>query len=372
MKAVNTGLGILGSRLLGRPFYVRFHVSYRCNYRCRMCALHGRAGEYGELPLEKIRLVADRLRRLGARHVVLTGGEPFLRRDLPDIVAAFAGRGFSVRVQTNGGAQVTDRALAAAAAAGLRDVSVSIDTLDRTLQDDICGSRGVVDNALRTLDLAARHLPRGMSLANIVASRLNFAALPDLVEFFRSRGVYTYITPVMIRRGAGEGEADYLFRSGDGAFCLDGVEPAQRDAVLDRLAALRRGGSGLANSTRFLEDFRSFLADGACSWRCEAGRLCLDVRPDGGVAICKEKPSLGNILDPGFPVFYRGAEFAARSAEQVRECTGCFYGEYREPQYAVRDLSVLAEWSRDWVRTFRRGMRWRRNGSDRDTAISLT
>ena len=360
MKALNTGLGILGSRLLGRPFYVRFHVSYRCNYRCRMCALHGRADDFGELSLERVQLVADRLARLGARHVVLTGGEPFLRRDLPDIVAAFAGRGFSVRVQTNGGAQLTERALVAAAAAGLRDVSVSIDTLDRALQDDICGSRGVVENALRSLDLAARHLPRGMSLANIVASRLNFTSLPDLIEFFGSRGVYTYITPVMIRRGEGEEETDYLFRSGDGAFRFDDIAPGQHDAVLDRLIALRRRGSGLTNSSRFLEDFRSFLAGGACSWRCEAGRLCLDVRPDGGVAICKEKPSLGNILDPGFPAFYRSEEFAVRSAEQVGECSGCFYGEYREPQYAVRDLSVLAEWSRDWLRTFRRGMRWRR------------
>lgn len=363
MKALNTGLGLLGSRFLGRPFYVRFHVSYRCNYRCRMCALHTRASEFEELPLEKIQIVAERLQGLGARHVVLTGGEPFLRPDLPGIVAAFAGRGFSVRVQTNGGPQVTERALAAAAAAGLSDLSVSIDSLDRKLQDDICLSRGVVDNALRTLALAVTHLPRGMSLANIVASRLNFEGLPDLVEYFGSRGIYTYVTPVMIRRDTDERERDYIFRSGDDDFCFDGLAPATRDAVLDRMVALRRGGRGLTNSTRFLEDFRAFIAGGECAWRCEAGRLCIDVRPDGGVAICKEKPALGNILDPGFASFYRGAEFRARSAEQVGECSGCFYGEYREPQYAVRDLSVFAEWSRDWARVFRRGMRWRRNGS---------
>jgi hypothetical protein len=42
----------------------------------------------------------------------------------------------------------------------------------------------------------------------------------------------------------------------------------------------------------------------------------------------------------------------------VTSAHGCFYGEYRELHYAVGDLSVLREWTRDWFRTFRRGMRF--------------
>jgi len=367
VKALNTGLGLLGARFLGRPFYVRFHLTYRCNYRCRMCALHTRAREYRELPLGEVRRVAGRLRGLGARHVVLTGGEPFLRSDLPEIVGAFAGAGFSVRIQTNGGPQVTARALEAAASAGLRDLSVSVDTLDPGLQDEICGGRDVLSNALRTLELAGEHLPRGMSLANIVASRLNFPELPELVDFFGARGIYTYITPVMIG-GAGAAGPDYLFRSGDGEFRFEGLDPALCDGVIDRLVSQRRSGHGLTNSTRFLEDFRSFVERGSCGWRCEAGELCLDVRPDGGVAICKEKPTLANILAPDFEEHYRSAAFRAAAADQVASCSGCFYGEYREPQYAVRDPAVFAEWLRDWFRVFRRGMRWRAGNGSRPPA----
>ena len=66
-------------------------------------------GEAGgkELSTEQAAQVVDTLSSLGARHAVITGGEPFLRADLADVISLFAQRGFSVRVQTNGGPQAT-------------------------------------------------------------------------------------------------------------------------------------------------------------------------------------------------------------------------------------------------------------------------
>ena len=61
-----------------------------------------------ELPAQDVEVVARRLAGLGARHLVLTGGEPFLRPDLPEIIAIFRRHGFSIRVQTNGGPQVRE------------------------------------------------------------------------------------------------------------------------------------------------------------------------------------------------------------------------------------------------------------------------
>jgi MoaA/NifB/PqqE/SkfB family radical SAM enzyme len=358
MKIVNTALGLLGSRFFGRPFYVRFHTTYRCNYRCGMCGLAARQESFPELGLESIAAIARRLHSLGARHVVITGGEPFLRRDLPGIVQAFSKERFSVRIQTNGGPQVTREALTAVVAAGANDLSVSVDTLDADLQDRICDSRGVLDNAMRTLAMGAELLPRGMTLANIVASRHNFSQLPDLVTYFHERGIYSYITPVMVSGNGSPDDGSYAFRGSDEGFAFVGLEPTERDAVIDSLVRLRRDGAGLTNSTRHLEDFRTFLATEHCRWLCEAGRLSLDVLPDGRCSVCKEKPPMANVLDPDFISTYRSAAFRETAASVAQACDGCFYGEYREPYYAVRDLGVLAEWVRDWLRVFRRGMAW--------------
>jgi MoaA/NifB/PqqE/SkfB family radical SAM enzyme len=358
MKIANTALGILGSWFLDRPFYARVHVTYRCNYRCRMCGISSIRPQYDELDPGALDRVAAQLRTLGARHVVITGGEPFLRKDLADIVASFARRGFSIRIQTNGGPHVTRERIAEVARAGAADLSVSVDTLDAGLQDQISRGRDTLEHALRALGWALELMPRGMSLANIVASPHNFAELPGLVRRFGAAGIYTYITPAVVigdDTPAGDG---YLFRGEDATFSFAGIPANERDRVIRELVALRRHGYGLTNSTRHLEDFGQFLATGSSRWPCARAAFTLDVRPDGSVSACKEKPPLGHILDPSFASFYRGGEFRRQAAAGAASCGGCFYGEYREPSYAIRDGGVLREWTVDWLRTFRKGMGW--------------
>jgi molybdenum cofactor biosynthesis enzyme MoaA len=119
MNLANLALGILRSKFTNCPFYIRLHVTHRCNYRCKMCGQHRRLADHPkELSLEEMRLVARRVAAIGARHLVITGGEPFLRRDLPAIIAVFKQHHFSIRVQTNGGPQITPEVLAACARAG--------------------------------------------------------------------------------------------------------------------------------------------------------------------------------------------------------------------------------------------------------------
>jgi MoaA/NifB/PqqE/SkfB family radical SAM enzyme len=318
-----------------------------------MCGIEGIRQNFDELKTESFPRVAAQLRAVGARHVVITGGEPFLRHDLADIVEAFARLRFSVRIQTNGGPQVTRDRIAAVARAGASDLSVSVDTLDGSTQDWITGGQGALAHALRTLDWAIDAMPDGMSLANIVASPHNFAQLPGLVRYFGGRGIYTYVTPAVVTAGNSGG---HLFRGRDASFGCDGIEAACRDAVIDELIAQRRAGLGLTNSTRHLQDFRQFIATGRSEWTCHSGVFTLDVRPDGSVSACKEKPSIAHVLSPEFVAVYRSDAFRELAAAQGSACSGCFYGEYREPFYAIGDASVLMEWVWDWLRTFRRGM----------------
>jgi MoaA/NifB/PqqE/SkfB family radical SAM enzyme len=363
MKLLNTSLGLIRSHFGRIPFYIRFHLTHRCNYRCKMCGQNHDPGQQPpELTLNEIRTVAKHAAQLNACHLVITGGEPFLRPDLPEIISIFRQHRFSIRIQTNGGPQVTREILTECTKAGLQDISVSLDTLQRELQDEICQSKNVVENALRTLQLCKEILPYGISQANIVASAYNFTELPDLVRFFGSQGIYTYITPVMIDAGKNKDEEHFRFRGEDNSFAPESLDPEQCKRTLDELIRLRKLGIGLTNSTRFLRDYKDYLTGGRSDWRCEAGTLSLDILPDGSISICKEKPPVGNILDSGFSADYRSAAYQQLVQKTITSCKGCFYGEYREPLYAVRNFSVLWEWIVDWIRTFHRGMRFKSRG----------
>lgn len=103
------------------------HVTHHCNLNCIGCysAVDARNARR-DLTLDELRVIIDALADAGCQHVVISGGEPFLRDDLPAIVAYVRERGIdSVDVLTNGTAVTPEKLAAIAPYVGR--VSVSFD-----------------------------------------------------------------------------------------------------------------------------------------------------------------------------------------------------------------------------------------------------
>ena len=138
---------------LGRPIHdLRISVTDRCNFRCTYCMpkeIFGR--DYAFLPkdqvlsFEEIERAARAFAELGVEKLRITGGEPLVRRGLPELIRMLAelrtldGAPLDLTLTTNGAAL---RALAGQLAeAGLRRVTVSLDSLD----DAVFGEMNGVD-----------------------------------------------------------------------------------------------------------------------------------------------------------------------------------------------------------------------------------
>lgn len=88
---------------LAAPLTVHLAVTNRCNLDCAHCfAADERRGPCAELALPRIEALFDELAGMGCQRVALTGGEPFLRRDLFAIIDAAEARGLDVCLTTNG------------------------------------------------------------------------------------------------------------------------------------------------------------------------------------------------------------------------------------------------------------------------------
>ena len=149
--------------LRGRPLRdLRVSVTDRCNLRCRYCMPREVFGtdfpflERDELlTFEEIERLVRVLVDLGVRKVRLTGGEPLLRRDLPDLVARLTGvEGLEDLALTSNGV-LLPRMADELAAAGLRRVTVSLDALDdatfRAVSDTTVPVRAVLDGIAAAL-----------------------------------------------------------------------------------------------------------------------------------------------------------------------------------------------------------------------------
>ena len=108
-----------------QPLYVQYYVTARCNLRCQQCNVIYANGDQEECSLDQAKAIAANLASIGTSIVLLTGGEPFARSDLPEIAEAFIREGIHPRIQTNGFA--SREQLERMVDAGVKDISISLD-----------------------------------------------------------------------------------------------------------------------------------------------------------------------------------------------------------------------------------------------------
>jgi cyclic pyranopterin phosphate synthase len=179
---------------LGRPLHdLRISVTDRCNFRCTYCMpkeVFGRDFAFLErselLTFEEIARVTRAFVRNGVEKVRLTGGEPLLRRNLERLVESIASvDGMRDLALTTNGSLLTRDKARALKAAGLRRVTVSLDSLD----DAVFRAMNDVDFPVaRVLDAieAAHDAGLGPIKIDVVVKRgVNDGGIVDLARFFR-------------------------------------------------------------------------------------------------------------------------------------------------------------------------------------------
>jgi GTP 3',8-cyclase len=171
---------------LGREIRdLRISVTDRCNFRCAYCMPH----EYYDwtrrkeiLRFEEITRLASLFDRLGIKKIRLTGGEPLLRRDLEMLVGKLAALpGINDLCLTTNGSLLARKA-SALAAAGLKRLNVSLDTLDEIKFQQMTGRdelRNIIDGLF-----VARNAGLAPIKINVVVQRgVNEGEIPTLVDF---------------------------------------------------------------------------------------------------------------------------------------------------------------------------------------------
>lgn len=195
---------------LQRPLgSLRISVTDRCNLRCRYCMPEQ---EYVWLPkesiltFEEITRVARLFVSLGATKLRLTGGEPLLRHDLPSLTAMLSGLSGvrDLAMTTNG--LLLAREAEALRRAGLKRVTVSLDTLRPERMRELARSERHADVVAGIVAArAAGFAP--IKLNTVVIRGVNEDELADLIEFARAHGAEARFIEYMDVGGATEWSA---------------------------------------------------------------------------------------------------------------------------------------------------------------------
>ena len=175
-----------------KPLYVKLKVFYGCNLKCEMCN-HWRETREPPLSSTRIREALDELAALGTRKIHISGGEPMLRPQVPDMVEHASSLGIKVTMTTNG--TLIDKVRAKRLVeGGLRGVNISIDSPVRKMHEKIRGVEGSFKATIKAVELFRRYKHKGKLniRINTVVSRTNYqtlVTLPDLAHELGADGI---------------------------------------------------------------------------------------------------------------------------------------------------------------------------------------
>ena len=157
------------------PVSMVWEITLACDLACQHCGSRAGRRRRDELSTAEALDLVGQMAELGARDVGLIGGEAYLRKDWLEIVAAVRAAGMECGLQS-GGRNLTEERVAAAAAAGLLGVGISIDGIG-AIHDELRGVPGSFELALAALRRVRAH---GMSAA--VNTQINTRSMPQLRE----------------------------------------------------------------------------------------------------------------------------------------------------------------------------------------------
>jgi len=298
------------SYLSKRPLYCSWQVTYRCNFRCSFCfywKMNTRKEE--ELTVSDFAWGARKLREIGPMFISLAGGEPLIRKDLPEIVSAVSSYHFPF-ITTNGWL-VTEEKAKRLFQAGLMGAVVSLDFADGKKHDQNRGKEGAFSRAVTAVGYFVEAKKSKFQKVNVTAVLLknNVDEIEKLIILAQKLGAEFTLQP-------------YADIKTNGAETNSTSDHTITQEVSAHLLKLKKKHPSFKSSPEYLRRFDEFFQEGIDN--CQAGRLFFNIDQKGNVAKCVEDMDnpVGNIKT----IQVKELRNALFGKQRENRCNACWYG----------------------------------------------
>jgi mycofactocin biosynthetic radical S-adenosylmethionine protein MftC len=294
---------------LRAPVNVTWEITAKCNLQCRHClSADMRKAMAAELDFQQCCAFIDELDRMEVFQINFGGGEPFLRKDLCNILDYAHSKGITTCVSTNGTA-LDKNLVSRLSGMKLLRIQVSLDGATAATNDAIRGS-GTYERILEGLALLCTQGFPHLSI-NTVVTRANFCEIEQLCDCANHYGVKTRLS-----RFRPSGEAKRVWEE----FHLDNSQRAWLSEFLSAHPDVLTGDSFFSITGEDRRELGLTI--------CGAARMTCSVLPDGSVYPCAflrdEQFRGGNIARESLDQIWRhSAAFTAIRAIRVEACESC-------------------------------------------------
>lgn len=301
-----------------KPSLLSWNLTKKCNLKCPHCYLEaGRAADH-ELTTEECLGLIDEMKALGTEMVILTGGEPLLRKDIYDIASYASSQGLWVVMGTNG-VLISDRVAQKMVECGVKGVGISIDSLDPAVHNSFRGGPNAWEYSVRALDICRAHGLQVLVQTTVMA--LNYQEIPRLMDFTREKGAWSFNLYFLVQTGRGQQ--------------LNDLSAAQTEAMLSRLVDAQDDYRPMLVRSKCAPHFKRIAYErglgGLESGGCMAGTQYGRITPEGDVTPCPYMNVVaGNVRQQQFSEIWRASPVLQqlRDRKQLKgRCGACEFNE---------------------------------------------
>jgi len=307
-----------GSHERKYPVLSEIALTYRCQNRCAFCyaSAPDRGRQVPGMSTGQVKVVMDKI--VDQAHVPslsFTGGEPTLRRDLPELIAYGRSHGLWMNLITNGIRCAKPEFVESLAQAGLDSAQVSLEAGDAATHDLVVGRAGAFE---RTVQGIRNLRAAGIRVhTNTTINRHNRESLYGLIDLVAELGSEHLSMNMVIRTGDAVGQPDIGYAD---------IGPL----VLDLKRHTEDKGMKFVWYSPVPLCLFNPAAYGLGSPSCSAADGLLSIAPDGSVLPCSSfEQGVGNLLREDFQTVWdrRAARYWRDKEFLPPGCRGCEYAE---------------------------------------------
>ncbi len=246
---------------------VAWELTRSCNLACRHCRASSKRGPYqGELTTDECFKVIDDIASFGKPIVILTGGEPLLRKDVFEIAKYGKAKGLTMVMAPNG-TLLTEDKIRKIIESDIKRISVSLDGPDAASHDNLRQVQGAFQRSCEGLRRAKE---AGLEFQiNSTITKRNVKLLPKMIKLAKELGAKAHHIFLLVPTGRAKEMVD------------EELSPSEYEETLEFLAEERKT-SPLEIRTTCAPHFNRILLQGhSTSSSSLSGRGCM-----AGVSFC--------------------------------------------------------------------------------------
>ncbi len=195
----------------GSPLRVMFELTYRCNFFCRHCYVplsYKEESKKQELKTEEVCSLLDQLKEIGCFYLGFTGGEPFIREDIIEILWYAKRCGFELIIYTNG-SLINEKIVEQLEQLRPNKVDITIPAISKDAFERISGVSGSRDKVFKAIDLLCK---KGVNLGfKSCVLKENEKEINQIQDFAHSLGALHRLDDMLLPRLDGS-NAPYRYR----------------------------------------------------------------------------------------------------------------------------------------------------------------